>query len=152
MKEPEPIEQKVKEGGKSKKPIMILLAIIALAGVANFLGLFPGEKQVAELSPPQVEEFTKKPLEPFTVNLADPNFRRYLRVQVTLEYTGKELEEELEEKYHRMRDAIITTLRSKMAADLGNDVALREELLTTVNSVLVNGKITGIYFGDFIVQ
>jgi len=99
-------------------------------------------------------EINKFELEPFTVNLQDQNFQRYLRVQMTLEFGDKGTSKEIEEKRHRIRDKIITILQNKNVADLSTadkKAALRQELLDAINGILIK-DIRGIYFQDFIIQ
>ncbi|MHB1419364.1 MAG: flagellar basal body-associated FliL family protein [Bacillota bacterium] len=151
MKETEPKEPKAKGEGKKNILMIILIVAVVVVGAANYFRSSPAKAQGGE-KPLQAEALSKKTLEPFLVNLADPGFRRYLRLQITIEYTSKELEKELEEKQHRLRDAIINTLRSKNSAELSNDDVLRKELLNTINDSLVGGKITAIYFDDLIIQ
>ncbi len=91
----------------------------------------------------------------FTINLADAGNRRYLRTQVTIEYAEKKLLAELELKNHRLKDAVINILRGKRVADLDSNEkteALRQELITAVNELLVDGQIIGLYFEEFIIQ
>ena len=97
-------------------------------------------------------ELRKVTLDSFVVNLADPGMRRYLRAKITLEFTSPLLEEELNQKMHRIRDAIIAVLRAKTTDQLGQEDALKRELLSAVNSQLDNGRILALYFEEFIVQ
>lgn len=87
----------------------------------------------------------------FVVNLADQG--HYLRTTITLEYTDSALAKELSQREYRVRDAIISVLRTKQVSDLqpSSTDKIREELITAINNVL-QGKITGLYFDEFIIQ
>ncbi|KUO52530.1 MAG: hypothetical protein APF76_05725 [Desulfitibacter sp. BRH_c19] len=91
----------------------------------------------------------------FTINLADAGHRRYLRTQITLEHAEKKLVSELELKGHRVKDTIINILREKKVVDLDSNEkteALRQELIASINEILVDGEIIGLYFEEFIIQ
>ncbi|MEW6661732.1 MAG: flagellar basal body-associated FliL family protein [Bacillota bacterium] len=145
---------------KRKKLLALILVFLLLliAGGSAYYWFFlrkAGEDEggIAEKG----EQLKGITLNSFTVNLADPGYRRYLRTTIALEYTGKEkvMEKELGEKEHRVRDAIIGVLRSKTVADINNPdktVQLRQELVEAVNRVLEKNQIKDIYFRDFIIQ
>jgi len=54
-----------------------------------------------------------------------------------------------------MRDAILVVLTSKTLQDI-QDIQgknqLREEILTAVSKIVAQGKVTRIYFTDFVIQ
>lgn len=147
-------QQPVKE--KRKKPwLIILLAAILLLSSGGFAYLYLSGNWLAGENPgkgARRAEIRKFTLESFVVNLADPGLRRYLRTKITLEYTAPRLESELNEKVHRIRDAIIAVLRSKKTDELSQEDALKRELLTAVNSQLETGQVEALYFEEFIVQ
>ncbi|WP_366922986.1 flagellar basal body-associated FliL family protein [Metallumcola ferriviriculae] len=134
---------------------VLLLAFIFAAMAAQTYYITSRQNSNSDGKPSKVtEELMKYELEPFTVNLHDLNFRRFLRATITVEYTSKDTGKELEEKGHRIRDQIITILQSKDIASLNNSdkvATLREELTSAINSLL-NNDIKGIYFQDFIIQ
>jgi len=94
-------------------------------------------------------------LETFIVNLADKGGNRYLRVTMDLELGIPELETEVIKRLPQVRDGILMILPSKRFADISSmegKVALRGEILATLNGFLVQGEITNIYFKEFVVQ
>ncbi len=102
-----------------------------------------------------IEGLKKISLSSFTVNLADSHSKRYLRTKITLEFYSKEVEKELEFSQHRVKDVVLEVLRSKKVSDVDTPEEtelLRKELLKAVNSRLTKGKITGLYFEEFIIQ
>ncbi|KAF0195867.1 MAG: flagellar FliL protein [Bacillota bacterium] len=92
----------------------------------------------------------------FTVNLVDPNMKRYLRVMMTFKYLEKKaLVNEFDARDPEVRDAIIGVLRSKTVAELvGTETTeqLRTELVTAINSVLSTGEVIDLYFIEFVIQ
>ena len=94
-------------------------------------------------------------LETFIVNLADQGGKRYLRVSIDLELGNPELEVELIKRLPQVRDSILMILPSKRFDDISSmdgKIALREEILETLNGFLTQGQITRIYFKEFVVQ
>ncbi|MBO8167983.1 MAG: flagellar basal body-associated FliL family protein [Thermoanaerobacteraceae bacterium] len=144
-----------KKGGHMKRILIWgLLVVLLLASAVGATYYIATGKNGDGSKKDKPENIYKFELMPFTVNLADMGYRRFLRVQITLEYTNKSLGRELEEKRHRIRDEIINILRSKRVSDLDSlekTTRLRQELLTGINQLL-SDKIQGIYFKDFIIQ
>ncbi len=94
-------------------------------------------------------------LDTFIVNLADKGGNRYLRVTMDLELGNIELETELEKRLPQVRNSILMILPSKRFADISSvegKIALRDEILATLNGFLTQGKITNIYLKEFVVQ
>ena len=94
-------------------------------------------------------------LETFIVNLADKGGNRYLRVTMDLELGIPELETELEKRLPQVRDSILMILPSKRFEDISSvagKIALRDEIMETLNGFLTQGQITSIYFKEFVVQ
>jgi flagellar FliL protein len=94
-------------------------------------------------------------LDTFIVNLADKGGKRYLRVTIDLELQNSEMQAELVKRLPQVRDSILMILPSKRFDDISSmdgKVALRDEILNTLNGFLTQGKITKIYFKEFVVQ
>lgn len=90
----------------------------------------------------------------FLVNLADPDGKRYLKAKISLGYDNKKMPKELDEKKVMIRDAVISVLRSKKAADFtekGTD-DLKAEILRRINPLLSSGQCNNVYFQDILVQ
>ena len=152
----------VKKARGAKKIILILVigALVVCFGLyclpklgVGFEGL---HKQPASKNNEQrVKQTYSTKLESFIVNLADNNYRRYLKVTITLNYTETSLEEEIQQKNYQIRDVIIGVLRSKLETDLSTAAQteqLRKELVSAINKILVQGNINGLYFEDFLIQ
>jgi len=94
-------------------------------------------------------------LETFIVNLADKGGNRYLRVTMDLELGIPDLETEIVKRLPQVRDSVLMILPSKRFEDISSvegKIALRNEILETLNGFLVQGEITNIYFKEFVVQ
>ncbi len=94
-------------------------------------------------------------LDPFVVNLADPNDPHYLKVTVKLELDKPETAELLTARTPQVRDAVLILLSSRDSESVRTaqgKLQLREDLLTKVNSLLPKGGVKGAYFTEFIVQ
>jgi flagellar FliL protein len=95
------------------------------------------------------------PLDTFIVNLADPGGKRFLRVTIDLELGNPELQKELNTRLPQVRDAILMVLPTKRFDDISGTegkIALRDELLASLNGFLTTGQISNIYFKEFVVQ
>jgi len=95
------------------------------------------------------------PLDPFIVNLADPVGNRYLKIKVALQLDNEPLQAEVEKKIAPIRDGFLLLLSSKSLAQINTTegkLKLRSELLHRINQVLKKGRVTTIYFTEFVVQ
>ena len=94
-------------------------------------------------------------LEPFIVNIYDGQELRYLKVKVELEMSGAAVKPELEGHLAAIRDAILVVLTTKTLQEI-QDVQgknqLREEILTAISKIVAQGKVSKVYFTDFVVQ
>ncbi|UNC91754.1 flagellar basal body-associated FliL family protein [Candidatus Contubernalis alkaliaceticus] len=146
-----------KKKGTVVKIIFILLALLVLAGAgfgASILwanrGGAESEKAVTEKDP----EFTSHPMH-FTVNLAEPEQRRYLRVTIELGYDQKNMTKEIEKKEAELRDIVINILRTKSVKDISSSEgteSLRLEITKQLDNSLIEGKLREVYFTEFLIQ
>ena len=163
--------------GKSKTGmiIIIIVAVVVLlaVGVGAFLYMTgsgdedilggSGEGKVDEHEAPG----TMYPLERFTVNLAPPDNKHYLAVSITLEISGGHEEEggggghgggggepKLDNE-PKIRDKIITVLTSKRMSELqlpDGKSQVKAEIQKTVEAVLQDQEVKGVYFTEFTIQ
>ena len=80
-------------------------------------------------------------LQPFVVNLADPNARRYLKIVLDVEVTGNP--ELLEANQAKIRDSLLLLLSSKTSQDLASlegKILLRKEIVDRLNQALGQAK------------
>ncbi len=98
---------------------------------------------------------TLYPLDAFTVNLKSDSGRRYLKTTISLELNGKELSMELDNKKPVIRDRIIRILTSKTLEEISSKKGkqkISEQIMDTLNSMITDGSIDGIYFTEFVIQ
>lgn len=160
-------------GGSGQKPILLIaLAVINMLVVlgVGFM-LYQGRKK--EAAEPKIENVIKGeaqaqhaeaheekevigkivPLETFIVNLAGSKGRKVAKVNMELEVKGDHVLDEIDKRKAQIRDIIIIILSSKTYEDVasreGKD-SLRNEIKDTINSFLVQGKISNVFFTEFI--
>ena len=95
------------------------------------------------------------PMEPFIVNIYDGQEIRYLKLKTEFEMANPSVKAELDAKQAPLRDAILVLLTTKTLRDiqdLQGKNQLREEILSAVGRILAPGKVTRVYFTDFVVQ
>jgi flagellar FliL protein len=96
------------------------------------------------------------PMDPFIVNIQDPGGSdRYLKIIVELDISDKNCITELNQLKPKLRDNVLDLLSSKSykdIMDISGKQRLREEIMMRLNSFLTGGKISKVYFTDFVVQ
>ena len=111
-----------------------------------------GGENTEELPPGVGVMFT---MDPFVVNLAGSNGKRFLKVTTTLELSSPEVNPEFEENLQKITDSILVLLSSKSFEDVYSvqgKFKLKDEITTRVNRFLVVGHVKDAYFTEFIVQ
>lgn len=161
-------------GSSGGKPtLFIILAIINMAvvmgvGAMLYLGqkkkeaepgidnVIKGEhEKLAEEA--ASKEFIGKlvPLETFLVNVSGSRGRKLVKINMELEVTNAEVQEEVEKIKPKIRDYIIIIVSSKTYSEIstkeGKD-ALRDEIKNQINLFLTKGQISKVYFTEFILS
>ena len=162
-------ESKQPSGGKPT--LFIILAIVnmlVVMGVGAMLYLdkqnkakqpgiddvINGEKQALE-DESKNKEFIGQlvPLETFLVNLSGSRGRKLVKINMELEMSSAEAQEEVEKIKPKIRDYIIIIVSSKSYAEIstkeGKD-SLRDEIKNQVNLFLTKGRINKVYFTEFL--
>jgi flagellar protein FliL len=145
------------------KMIIILVVLLALGGGGYYayITYFNEQSPVEEASsvePGQTEVSSLGvmfPLDPFVVNLAGSQGKRFLKVTVSLELSAQEVREEVKENLQKITDSILVLLSSKNFEDVYSvqgKFKLKDEITTRVNRFLVLGHIKEAYFTEFIIQ
>ena len=157
--------------------IVVLILIIIGGAVVAFLLMGDDEEAINQSAVPQAKEKsvskTKNnsseysdsrklndigilyPLDTFTVNLKSDSGRRYLKVTMSLELEGEELSLELDNKSPVLRDRVIRILTSKTLEEISSKKGkqkISEQIMDTLNAMISDGRIKGIYFTEFVVQ
>lgn len=174
--------ESTQEGKKSSNMLMIiiiivLVLIIILGAVAVFF-IGGDDEQVVSTTSMQQEKpkrTLKKssnynteedyrslnqigilyPLDTFTVNLKSDSGRRFLKTTISLELEGEELSLELDAKSAVLRDRIIRILSSKTLEEVSSKKGkhkLSLQIMDTLNAMISDGRIKGIYFTEFVIQ
>lgn len=165
--------------GKSKLIPMILAAVVLAGGGGGaywYLVMRPAAAQAAaakakaeggehggEEATEGEEGEEKEPqgiviLDPFVVNLADPDGTKFLRITLSLlvhnEEEAKELGENAVDKA-RMRSALLDLLAQQTSEALvtpeGKDT-LKKDVATAVKGVVKKVKVSDVLFTEFVVQ
>ena len=138
--------------------VIIVLSSVVLASGASYFMLF----QFGGLNSnqqPEEETTTGKKLGPttnlnqFLVNLADG--RQYVKMNISFEVSNQETVTEIKERKPQVRDKIISILRTKTHQEITSNQGtrkLRTEVMTQINQILLKGKITNVFFTEFVVQ
>lgn len=164
-------------GGGGQRPLLfIILAIVnmvvvVVVGILLYLGkkkqdaqptvdnVIAGEKATSEHEAHEKKDFVGKvvPMETFMVNLAGSKGRRLAKVNMELELKENEAEgkvaTEIEQRKAQIRDIIIIILSSKSYEEVSSREGkdnLRTEIKDTINSFLTTGKISNVFFTEFI--
>jgi flagellar protein FliL len=154
---PTPEKAKPKRGFK-KILIMAILGLLLIGGGLVAYVMFTDEPPVekeAHASQVASKNVVNMPLEPFLVNLADKESRRYLKLKVELEVNNEESAKELEKSMPRIRDALILLLSSKTYLDIASlqgKEQLKQEIKQKVTSLPGGNKISDVFFTEFVAQ
>ncbi len=159
--------------------IIVVLILIILIGATVGILLMGGDDEEEVSSAPQTQEKTVSkskrsssssnyddsrqlsdigilyPLDTFTVNLKSDAGRRYLKVTMSLELEGEELSLELDAKSPVLRDRIIRILTSKTLEEISSKKGKQKvstQVMDTLNAMIADGTIRGIYFTEFVIQ
>jgi flagellar FliL protein len=89
----------------------------------------------------------------FTVNLAQGDGpKRYVRLNAVLKLSEESEVSEVEARKPQIRDTIISILNSKRPEDIlkrDGKLYLKQEIKSAINSFLIDGKITDIFYVGF---
>lgn len=159
--------------------IIVVLILIIIIGAVVAVLLSGGDEEVQTSSAPQTKERAIDkprsnskssemdnsrqlseigilyPLDTFTVNLKSDSGRRYLKVTMSLELEGEELSLELDAKTAVIRDRVIRILSSKTLEEITSKkgkAKVSDQVMDTLNAMISDGQIKGIYFTEFVIQ
>ncbi len=151
----------------SSKFIFILLFLLAAGGGGYFAYIKyfqPAMLQTESDNTKSEEKESQKeepandvmvPLEPFLVNLAGSEGKRFLKVTITLELNAPEVQAEVQANKQKILDSILVLLSSKTFEDVYSvqgKFKVKDEVTTRVNRFLIMGHIKDVYFSEFVIQ
>jgi|WetSurMetagenome_2_1015567.scaffolds.fasta_scaffold76129_1 flagellar protein FliL len=162
-KAPDPEASNPAEKAKPKRSlkkilIMGVLGLLLVGGGLVAYVMFTDDPPVgkeAHASQAASKNVVNMPLEPFLVNLADKESRRYLKLKVELEVNNEETAKELEKSMPRIRDTLILLLSNKTYLDLASyqgKQQLKQEIKQKVTSLPGGNKISDVFFTEFVAQ
>ena len=106
-----------------------------------------------ETEPVEYGEFLE--LESLIINPEGTDGKRYLMVKIGLESDKAKALSEVTEKEVVVRDAILRNLSARRVDELASIEqrdALKDGLRETINQILENGKVTRLYFTQYVLQ
>ncbi|MCX8058400.1 MAG: flagellar basal body-associated FliL family protein [Spirochaetes bacterium] len=163
-------EKQAKKGVKLVGPgfikiILIIIGLILLIAISVTVSYFVTKSMVEK---PQMEatyESTTAKLEPystwepgeFSINTADIDEVHFVSVKIALAFDKNNtiLASELDSRKAQIRDMINNILSSKFMRELVTIEGknnLKLEIKNSINNILKNGRISDVYFIDFVVQ
>ena len=138
--------------------IIVVIVVIAVGAVYFFSSKAEKEPEAEKVPVPENNSEVIRPvysLDTFIVNLADKGGRRFLRITMDLELKDESFAGEIDKRLSQIKDSILMILPTKRFEDISNvegKIALRDEIMTKLNSLLKNEIITNIYFVEFVIQ
>jgi len=150
--------ENAKPKGKFKKILILALVGLLFVGgglVAYMMSDDPPVGKEAQASQTTPKNSVTMPLEPFLVNLADRESRRYLKLKVELKVDSEGTAKEMEKSLPRIRDALILLLSSKTYLDLSTyegKQQLKQEIKKRVTALPGGSKVSEVFFTEFVAQ
>ncbi|HYU15106.1 MAG TPA: flagellar basal body-associated FliL family protein [Candidatus Acidoferrum sp.] len=96
------------------------------------------------------------PLDPFIVNLNEPEAGRYLKASFELEVAGPEVIAQLEKLKRPVRDELLRYLSSLSVADTAGEAGkakIQKEVVARIDQLVGGGnKVRRLFFVEFVVQ
>ena len=138
------------------------VGLVIMAVIAYYVASFAAARQYKEVAsiavvkpPPPTENFNFT--DDFRVNTADTGDPHFVKLRLSLGYEqgNPALTAELGQRSPQLRNIINLILAGKTREDLRtveNQLELREEIKASVNHVLAEGKVSEVYFNEFIVN
>lgn len=148
--------------GNLFKIIIIILLVVLIVGGAIFAGFMyassknPNSNNMnTNFRSNFIKDLVICPLDENTINLADKDAKRYIKVKVSLGYEkNAKLAEELEKDKDKITDCVISVIRGKKADDLNavHEEDIKKTIKDKVNQILINGQIEQVYFSEILIQ
>jgi flagellar FliL protein len=167
-------EGKEKSGGGGLLPIINLVLLVLVLAVGGFIAwkLISMEQlateqpaatavqQTDDTAIPEAEDDSDEPpvsmdLDNLTINLADTDRDRYLRVKITLELRNEEAKAKVSENMVKIKDLLISSISGKKFSEIRTPQGkyeLKLDLIYRINRIVGGKPIKNLYFADFVSQ
>lgn len=136
---------------------MVLFALVAMLSsvvAVTLVVMNKGDKASKKVEKPQLGILVPLSGE-IIVNLAEGSGRRYLKLNAALEVDSEKTSAEIGMRMPQIRDLIIVILRQKTVEKISEKEGInqvRSEIIAGINRCLAEGKVTNLYFTDFVIQ
>lgn len=141
---------------------VILSSLLAIFIVETYIAPSLEQRRLSQQVPAskkQIEADLEKlvffRIDPLIVNPADSNGERYLKASVTFEMLDPEVQRELDRRLPQIKNQINNILSSKTISEIQTNKDrenIRREILERVNGVLIKGRLSNVYFEEFVYQ
>lgn len=156
----EATEQNEEPKKKSKKPLLLGLALLVVGGGAGFglvaMGLVGGGGGHGETEVPMhaIDDVAFVPVDPLIISVGPASRQRHLRFQAQLEVTpGREAD--VTKMLPRVADILNGYLRAVDMADIENPaslVKLRAQMLRRIQIVVGEGLVSDLLVSEFVLN
>ena len=156
-------KKKKKKSSGNLLQVIILVLLVAVLALGGFIAWKLVTLKVPLFSNSMPNAVTQAPAKPgifiamdnITVNLADTDQSRFLRVKMKIEARDKAAEALIKANNAQIKDLVITILSSKTFNDVRTPqgkFALKEELSYRINQLIGGHPVNDVYFTDFVAQ
>ncbi len=161
-------KEAVDKGGSKKKLFIIIGSVILVLLLGGGFGAWYMMKATPAPEPPTPGELVPVPalgqqsqigpmvnIDEFIVNIISGDAAHYVKASITVELTNEAVQAEVQQRMPQMRDAILMLIGNKTfeeLQDLQGKKQLKAELQSRINTFLQTGKVTSVYFTNFVVQ
>ena len=137
--------------------IIIILSVLLATGTSYFMffklgGVGGGEEESTAQAQKQKLGPTTK-IGDFVVNLAEG--KTFVKVNIVFEVSNEKVMEEVGQRSPQIRDTIISILRKQNQEEISSVEGtrkLRTDIMKRVNENLMKGKVTNVFFTEFVLQ
>jgi len=165
-------EETESKSGGGLLPIINLVLLVLVLAVGGFVAWKlmnmeqPAEpptavvEQTDETAIPEAEDDTDAPpipmdIDNLTINLADTDRDRYLRVKITLELRSEEAKTKVSKNMVKIKDLLISSISGKKFSEIRTPQGkyeLKLDLIYRINRIVGGKPVKNLYFADFVSQ
>ncbi len=154
------MESSTKKGVNKKLLFILIPALLVLGGggFAAYHFLFAKTKVKAPSKPVSVSLIKPGPminLKPFLTNLADKDKTAYIKVSISIELKQGSNIGTFKQLTPQIRNRIIMIMSSKTSKEINTPqgiLSLRHQIARSLNQILGDGTVIGVYFNNYLVQ